>query len=63
LKAKQLTSEIRQKKYKQSFDLQELRYLPFQKKKKTKADVARENGLEPLAKIIMLQNKDDVDFL
>jgi uncharacterized protein len=36
--------------------------LPF-KKKKTKADVARENGLEPLAKIIMAQNKEDIDFL
>nr|WP_309760595.1 Tex family protein [Flavobacterium sp.] len=59
-----LTSEL-DKKIQQSFDLQELEdlYLPFKKKKKTKADVARENGLEPLAKIIMLQNKDDVDFL
>ncbi|MBE0392498.1 Tex family protein [Flavobacterium sp. PL002] len=48
-----------------SFDLQELEdfYLPYKKKKKTKADVARENGLEPLAKIIMAQNNDDVDFL
>lgn len=48
-----------------SFDLQELEdfYLPFKKKKKTKADVARENGLEPLAKLIMAQGKDDVDFL
>lgn len=48
-----------------SFDLQELEdfYLPYKKKKKTKADVARENGLEPLAKIIIAQNNDDVDFL
>ena len=48
-----------------SFDLQELEdfYLPFKKKKKTKADVARENGLEPLAQLIMAQGKDDVDFL
>jgi uncharacterized protein len=48
-----------------SFDLQELEdfYLPYKKKKRTKADVARENGLEPLAKIIMSQSKDDVDFL
>ena len=53
------------KKIDQSFDLQELEdfYLPFKKKKKTKADVARENGLEPLAKIIMAQNNDDVDFI
>src|SRR3970040_1001852 len=59
-----LTSEL-DKKIQQSFDLQELEdfYLPFKKKKKTKADVARENGLEPLAKIIMAQNNDDVDFI
>ena len=59
-----LTPEL-DKKIQQSFDLQELEdfYLPYKKKKKTKADVARENGLEPLAKIIMSQGKDDVDFL
>lgn len=59
-----LTPEL-EKKIQQSFDLQELEdfYLPYKKKKRTKADVARENGLEPLAKIIMGQGKDDVDFL
>ena len=59
-----LTLEL-DKKIHQSFDLQELEdfYLPFKKKKKTKADVARENGLESLAKIIMAQNNDDVDFI
>lgn len=59
-----LTSEL-DKKIQQSFDLQELEdlYLPYKKKKRTKADVARENGLEPLAKIIMAQKNDDVDFL
>lgn len=59
-----LTSEL-EKKIQESFDLQELEdfYLPYKKKKRTKADVARENGLEPLAKIIMAQSKDDVDFL
>ena len=31
-------------------------YLPYKKSRKTKADTARENGLEPLAKIIMAQN-------
>ncbi|MCB0737851.1 MAG: helix-hairpin-helix domain-containing protein, partial [Bacteroidetes bacterium] len=30
-------------------------------RRKTKADVARENGLEPLAKIIMKQNERDVE--
>ena len=59
-----LTPEL-DKKIQQSFDLQELEdlYLPYKKKKRTKADVARENGLEPLAKIIMAQKNDDVDFL
>jgi uncharacterized protein len=59
-----LTPELA-KKIQDSFDLQELEdyYLPYKKKKKTKADVARENGLEPLAKIIMAQNNDDVEFI
>jgi uncharacterized protein len=59
-----LTPEL-EKKIQDSFDLQELEdyYLPYKKKKKTKADVARENGLEPLAKIIMAQNNDDIDFI
>ena len=35
-------------------------YLPFKKKRKTKADTARENGLEPLAKMIMAQNSPDI---
>jgi uncharacterized protein len=60
----QLTSELKAK-IENSFDLQEVEdlYLPYKKKKKTRADVARENGLEPLAKIIMAQNSDDVDFI
>jgi uncharacterized protein len=60
----QLSPELA-KKIQDSFDLQELEdlYLPFKKKKKTKADVARENGLEPLAKIIMAQNNDNIDFI
>lgn len=61
---KMLSPELKQK-IQQSFDLQELEdfYLPYKKKKKTRADVARENGLEPLAKIIMAQNNDNVDFI
>lgn len=61
---KALTPEL-ERKISQSFDLNELEdfYLPYKKKKKTKADVARENGLEPLAKIIMAQNNDDIDFI
>jgi len=59
-----LTPEL-EKKIQQSYDLNDLEdlYLPYKKKKKTKADVAREKGLEPLAKIIMAQNNDDIDFV
>ena len=59
-----LNPELKQK-IEQSFDLQELEdfYLPYKKRKKTKADAAREKGLEPLAKIIMSQRNDDVEFL
>jgi protein Tex len=64
LEKKALSTEL-EKKIQQSFDLQELEdfYLPYKKKKKTKADTARENGLEPLAKIIMAQNNEDIDFI
>lgn len=60
----QLSAELKSK-IEKSFDLQEIEdlYLPYKKKKKTKADVARENGLEPLAKIIMAQNSGDIEFL
>ena len=37
--------------------------MPYKRKKKTRADVARENGLEPLAKIIFAQGKDDIDYI
>ena len=63
-----LTPELKSK-IENSFDLQEIEdlYLPYKKKKKTKADTARENGLEPLAKIIMSQSRnfrnDDIEFL
>lgn len=33
-------------------------YLPYKKSRKTKADTARNNGLEPLAKIIMSQSRN-----
>lgn len=35
-------------------------YLPYKKKRKTKAETARNNGLEPLAKIIMSQNATNI---
>jgi uncharacterized protein len=60
----QLSPELKAK-IEKSFDLQEIEdlYLPYKKKKKTRADVARENGLEPLATLILAQKNDDVDFL
>jgi uncharacterized protein len=59
-----LTPELQQR-IEESFDIQELEdlYLPFKKRKKTKADAAKEKGLEPLAKIIMSQKSNDLHFL
>ncbi|AZA98966.1 RNA-binding transcriptional accessory protein [Chryseobacterium joostei] len=59
-----LTPELRQR-IEESFDIQELEdlYLPFKKRRKTKADTAKEKGLEPLAKIIMSQKNNDIQFL
>jgi len=37
-------------------------YLPFKPKRKTRASVARENGLEPLAKILMKQYETNPEF-
>ena len=56
-----LTEELAQK-IKTTNDLTVLEdlYLPFKKKRKTKAETARKNGLEPLAKIIMSQNANDI---
>ncbi len=36
-------------------------YLPYKKKRRTKAEAAREAGLEPLAKIMMSQNGDNLE--
>jgi len=59
-----LTSELKQR-IDESFDIQELEdlYLPFKKRRKTKADAAKEKGLEPLAKIIMSQKANDLQHL
>jgi len=59
-----LTPELTQK-IKNSADLITLEdlYLPFKKSKKTKAETARKNGLEPLAKIIMSQNSNDIEHI
>jgi len=59
-----LTPELEQK-IQQAQDLTTLEdlYLPYKKKRKTKAETARKNGLEPLAKIIMSQNANDVESI
>jgi uncharacterized protein len=59
-----LTPEFKQR-IEESFDIQELEdlYLPFKKRRKTKADAAKEKGLEPLAKMIMSQKVQDLQFL
>jgi len=57
-----LTPEL-QHKIEKVIDLVQLEdiYLPYKKKRKTKASVAREKGLEPLAKIIMKQQDLNID--
>ena len=59
-----LTPEL-ESKFQNCTDLTSLEdlYLPFKKSKKTKAETARKNGLEPLAKIIMAQRSDEIEFI
>lgn len=59
-----LTSDLKTR-IEESFDIQELEdlYLPFKKRRKTKADAAKEKGLEPFAKIIMSQKANDLQHL
>ena len=58
-----LTDELTQK-VKNSRNLTSLEdlYLPFKKKRKTKAETARLHGLEPLAKMIMSQRINDLEL-
>ena len=57
-----LTSELAQKVTTSShlIALEDL-YLPFKKKRKTKAETARIQGLEPLAKMMMSQRVNDLE--
>lgn len=57
-----LTAELKGK-IEDTFDSTELEdlYLPYKKKRQTKAEQARKNGLEPLAKIIMSQREHGID--
>ncbi|MBP6661801.1 MAG: RNA-binding transcriptional accessory protein [Paludibacter sp.] len=36
-------------------------YLPYKPKRRTRAEIAREKGLEPLAKMLMKQQSDDIE--
>ena len=56
-----LTNELRSK-IEAIMDANELEdiYLPYKPKRRTKAEIAREAGLEPLAKIIMAQRCNDI---
>ncbi len=58
-----LTSELKQK-IEATTDLTTLEdiYLPYKKKRKTKAETARKNGLEPLAKMMMSQRVNDLEY-
>ncbi len=58
-----LTQDLTQK-VNNSKDLIELEdlYLPYKKKRKTKAETARLQGLEPLAKMIMSQRVNDLEY-
>nr|WP_299031339.1 Tex family protein [uncultured Tenacibaculum sp.] len=58
-----LTDELKSK-VEKAEDLTALEdlYLPYKKKRKTKAETARKNGLEPLAKMIMSQRVNDLEY-
>ena len=57
-----LTEELRSR-IKNTFDSNELEdlYLPYKPKRKTRAETARQSGLEPLAKIIMAQRDPEIE--
>ena len=56
-----LTPELRQR-IETSWDATELEdiYLPYKPKRKTRAEVARQRGLEPLANLLMLQRETNL---
>jgi len=57
-----LTPELK-KRIEDCFDPTELEdiYLPYKPKRRTRASIAREKGLEPLANLIMKQNDRDIE--
>ena len=58
-----LTDELK-KRINETWDSTELEdiYLPYKPKRKTRAEVARQKGLEPLATLIMLQRENDLSY-
>ena len=56
-----LTSELKDR-IEKCWDATELEdiYLPYKPKRRTRAEIAREKGLEPLAKMLMKQNSGDI---
>lgn len=59
-----LTDDLRRR-IEGTYDPTELEdlYLPYKRKRKTRASVAREKGLEPLAELLLEQNRNDVERL
>ena len=59
-----LTDELKAR-IENSWDATEIEdiYLPYKQKKRTRATIAREAGLEPLAKIIMAGNCNDIEAM
>lgn len=57
-----LTDDLR-KRISESWSLNEIEdlYLPFKPKRRTRAEIAKERGLEPLAKLLMRQQNSDVE--
>lgn len=57
-----LTDELRQR-IEVCWDMTELEdiYLPYKPKRKTRAEAARQKGLEPLATLLMLQRENDLE--
>lgn len=57
-----LTDELRNR-IENCWNITELEdiYLPYKPKRRTRAEIAREKGLEPLAKMLMKQQSDDVE--
>ncbi len=59
-----LTPELK-KRIESTFQMTELEdiYLPYKRKRKTRASVAREKGLEPLANTLLEQRRSDIETL